>query len=111
MPATVVLPPQTALQLGGQSLNSITAALGAQPLMLTVVLLNIVFASIGGYFLLQLEKYRATNLTALIDIMRSCILETAPLASGARDNNDEMNDIRRELDRLRQQREPITPEP
>jgi uncharacterized protein HemX len=69
------------MQLGGQSLGHVTAALGAQPVMLTVVLLNIVFACIGGYFLLQLETFRASNTAALIDLMRACILQTSPVAS------------------------------
>jgi hypothetical protein len=99
-PQTVILPPQTAIQLGAESLNQITASLGAQPLMLVVILLNIVFASIGGYFLLQLEKYRANNLTALIDLMRSCVLETAPLS---RDANKDVDELRRELDQMRQE--------
>jgi uncharacterized protein HemX len=113
VPSTVVLPPQTALQLGGQSLSQITTALGAQPLMLTVVLLNMVFAAVGGYFLLQLEKYRAANLTALIQLVQACVLETTPLASEenkkAREletlieqNKQEMQQNKEEIDRLRQ---------
>jgi hypothetical protein len=104
IPATVVLPAQTALQLGGQSLSQITGALGTQPIMLVVVLLNVVFASIGGFFLLRLEEYRAANLTALIDLMRSCVLETAPLAS--RGSSDELESLRREVDALRQRSAP-----
>lgn len=96
IPATVVLPPQTALQLGGQSLHQVTAALGAQPLMLTVVLLNLVFAGVGGYFLLQLERYRAANLTALIELVRSCVLETAPLGA----NNERIQELERSVDHL-----------
>lgn len=103
MPSTVVLPPQTALQLGGQSLSQVTAALGAQPLMLTVVLLNMVFVSIGGYFLLRLESYRAANLTALISLVQSCVLETAPLK--ARSAND-VEELRREMDALRREKTP-----
>jgi hypothetical protein len=109
IPTTVVLPPQTSLQLGAQSLGHVTSALGAQPIMLVVVLLNVVFASIGGYFLLQLEKYRATNLTALIDLMRSCVLETAPLS---RDASGSVEDLRRQLDEMREQeRERARPAP
>jgi hypothetical protein len=65
----------TALQLGGQSLQHITTALGAQPLLLVMVLLNIVFASVGGVFLLRLEEYRAANTIALIGLMKECILK------------------------------------
>ena len=79
IPTTVVLPPQTALQLGGESLHSITSALGTQPLLLVIVLLNIVFAVVGGYFLLQLEKYRADNLSKMIDVIKYCVSETVPV--------------------------------
>jgi hypothetical protein len=103
IPTTVVLPPQTALQLGGQSLNTITAALGAQPIMLVVVLLNVVFASIGGFFLLRLEQYRAANLTAIIEIVRSCILETAPLKA---EQGETVERLREEVDRLRASQTP-----
>jgi hypothetical protein len=78
IPTTVVLPPQTSLQLGAQSLGHVTAALGAQPLLLVIVLLNMTFAGIAGYFMLSLEKYRAANTTQLIGLMESCILYTAP---------------------------------
>ena len=102
IPTTVVLPPQTALQLGGQSLHQITAALGAQPLMLTVVLLNVVFASVGGYFLLQLEKYRAENLQALIELVRSCVLETAPLGA----NREKIDQLERDVNQLQRGERP-----
>lgn len=96
---TVVLPASTPLQLGGQSLAHVTAALGAQPVILAVILLNIVFASIGGYFLLALEKYRAANVTGLIDLMRACVLETAPLG----DNREKIDQLERDVDMLREQ--------
>ena len=100
VPAMVVLPPQTALQLGGQGLNTVAAALGAQPLLLVIVLLNIVFASIGGYFLLQLERYRASNTTALIELMRACILQTAPLGA----NNERIKELESSVDQLQRER-------
>lgn len=119
MPATpetpqtvIVQPPATAFQLGGESLRAVTASLGAQPVMLTVVLLNVVFACIGGYFLLKLESYRAENLTALIALMRECIVNTTPVASEeakkAKElealieaNKAEMDRNRAEIERLR----------
>jgi ABC-type transport system involved in cytochrome bd biosynthesis fused ATPase/permease subunit len=102
IPSTVILPPATALQLGGQSLHQITAALGAQPLMLTVVLLNLVFAGVGGYFLLRLEAYRAANLTALIELVRSCVLETAPLGA----NREKIDRLEQDVDALQRNQSP-----
>jgi len=102
IPSTVILPPATALQIGGQSLHQITAALGAQPLMLTVVLLNVVFAGVGGYFLLQLEKYRAENLQALIELVRSCVLETAPLGA----NREKIDRLEADVDALQRNQSP-----
>jgi hypothetical protein len=66
--------------------------------------LNIVFASIGGFFLLRLEEYRASNTTALIDLMRACILQTAPLGA----NNER---IERLEDRVLRGSEQPPPEP
>jgi len=112
-PATVIVqPPSSTLQLGAQSLGQITSALSAQPIMLVVVLLNVVFACIGGYFLLKLESYRATNLTAMIDLMRACVLQTSPIAGEeakkARElealieaNKVEMERNKQEIERLR----------
>ena len=96
LPGTIVLPPQTALQLGGQSLSQVTSALGAQPLLLVIVLLNIVFASIGGFFLLRLEEYRAGNLKDVLEIMRACVLQTAPLGA----NREKIDELERSVDDL-----------
>ena len=103
IPSTVILPPSTALQLGGQSLHQITAALGAQPLMLTVVLLNLMFAGVGGFFLLKLESYRAQNLTAIIELVRSCVLETAPLGA----NREKIDQLERDVDALQRDQPPL----
>lgn len=112
IPGTVVLPPQTALQLGAGSLNQVTAALGTQPLLLVIVLLNMTFAGLAGYFMLQLEGYRAENLSAIIGLVRECVLNTAPLASTEakavkeleeliNSNKGEMERNRLEIERLR----------
>ena len=103
IPSTVILPPSTALQLGGQSLHQITAALGAQPLMLTVVLLNLMFAGVGGFFLLKLESYRAQNLTAIIELVRSCVLETAPLGA----NREKIDQLERDVNALQRDQPPL----
>jgi uncharacterized protein HemX len=114
-PTTVVVQPaSTALQLGAQSLGQVTSALGAQPIMLTVVLLNVVFACIAGYFLLQLETFRAQNLASMIDLMRECIVNTTPVASQEskkaaelealiESNKAEMQRNKNEIERLRGQ--------
>jgi len=70
------------------------------------------FAGVAGYFMLQLESYRAENLSAIIGLVRECVLNTAPLASteakAAKElealissNKDEMERNRLEIERLR----------
>ena len=68
-----------AIQAGIAVAHDAIGSLGAQPVLLLIVLINVVFAGIGGYFLSQLEKTRASLMATTLEIVRSCVLETAPV--------------------------------
>lgn len=54
-------------------------ALRTSPVLLLIVLLNMVFATVGGYYLLQVEAYRAADRQALAGLLEKCIVHTVPI--------------------------------
>lgn len=49
------------------------------PVLLLIVLLNIAFAGVGGFYLLQVEAYRAADRQALASLLTKCLTETVPI--------------------------------
>ena len=83
-PPTVILPhPQSAIQAGIAVAHDAVGSLGAQPVLLLIVVINVVFLLVGGYFLSQLETTRSHLMTDTLAIVRACVLETAPLGANA----------------------------
>ena len=75
--------PPGAIQAGIAVAHDAVGSLGAQPVMLLIVIINIVFIAVGGFFLSQLESTRSHLMLSTLEIIRSCVLETAPLGANA----------------------------
>jgi hypothetical protein len=48
-----------------------------------IVIINIVFIAVGGFFLAKLEGTRSSLMISTLEIIRACVLETAPLGANA----------------------------
>lgn len=46
------------------------------PVLMILVLLNMCFAGVGGYYLLRVEEYRANDRKATHDLLAKCLTET-----------------------------------
>jgi predicted permease len=78
--STVIMShPPGAIQAGIAVAHDAVGSLGAQPVLLLIVIINIVFIAVGGFFLSQLEHTRSGLMMATLDIVRACVLETSPL--------------------------------
>jgi hypothetical protein len=75
--------PQGAIQAGIAVAHDAVGSLGAQPVLLLIVVINVVFLLVGGFFLSQLETTRSSLMIATLDIVRSCVLDTAPLGANS----------------------------
>ena len=77
---TVILShPPGAIQAGIAVAHDAVGSLGAQPVLLLIVIINIVFIAVGGFFLSQLEGTRSHLMLSTLEIVKACVLETAPL--------------------------------
>lgn len=75
-PAAVVSPPpQSALQAGTAVAQSAIGALGAQPVLLVTVIVNVAFVLAAGFFLAKLEDTRSSLMLATLDIVKACVVE------------------------------------
>jgi hypothetical protein len=73
----VILSPPTSggvVALGGD----VVGALKTSPVLLLIVLLNMAFAGVGGYYLLQVEAYRAQERAALSSLLEKCLTQSVP---------------------------------
>jgi len=75
--------PPGAIQAGIAVAHDAVGSLGAQPVLLLIVIINIVFIAVGGFFLSKLEATRSGLMMSTLDIIRACVLETAPLGANA----------------------------
>jgi len=75
--------PPGAIQAGIAVAHDAVGSLGAQPVLLLIVVINIAFIAIGGFFLAQLESTRSSLMLSTLEIIRACVLETAPLGANA----------------------------
>jgi hypothetical protein len=73
-PTPVFVQPATAIGAAASLLSDLRSA----PILLIIVLLNIAFVGTSGWYLLKVEEYRARNQVALIDLLKSCVLDTEP---------------------------------
>jgi len=72
-----------AIQAGIAVAHDAVGSLGAQPVLLLIVIINIVFIAVGGFFLAKLEGTRSSLMISTLEIIRACVLETAPLGANA----------------------------
>lgn len=82
---TIISPhPPGALQAGIAVAHDAVGSLGAQPVLLLIVIINIVFLAVGGFFLSQLEATRSNLMLTTLDIVKTCVLASpgaSPLPS------------------------------
>lgn len=73
---TVILShPPGAVQAGIAVAHDAVGSLGAQPVLLLLVIINIVFIGAAGFFLSKLESTRSALMLSTLDIVKSCVLE------------------------------------
>ena len=73
---TVILShPPGAVAAGIAVAHDAVGSLGAQPVLLLLVIINIVFIGAAGFFLSKLESTRSALMLSTLDIVKSCILE------------------------------------
>jgi hypothetical protein len=54
-------------------------ALKGAPMLLLLALINASFIATGGYYLLQVEHYRADDRKALASLLEKCLTQSVPL--------------------------------
>jgi hypothetical protein len=59
--------------------GDVVDAFKTSPVLLLIVLLNGIFACAAGYYLLQVEHYRADDRKALFELLQQCTMRTVPL--------------------------------
>ena len=59
--------------------SGVLDALRTSPVLLLIVLLNMAFCGMGGYYLLQVEAYRAQDRAALSGLLSRCLTEAVPV--------------------------------
>jgi len=72
---------------GGDGHGTITSIAGGMvdavkalpPVLLLIVLLNMAFAGVGGWYLLAVEGYRAEDRKELAQLLTKCIAESVPV--------------------------------
>ena len=73
--STIVMPAQGVFVFASEALG----ALKTSPVLLLIVVLNLVFASLAGYYLLQVEHYRADDRAAIGNLLADCINRSVPV--------------------------------
>jgi hypothetical protein len=75
-PQTVILPhPQSAINAGIAVAHDAIGSLGAQPVLLLIVVINVVFIAVGGFFLSKLEATRGSLMLSTLDIVKTCVVQ------------------------------------
>lgn len=85
-PQTVLLShPPGAIQAGIAVAHDAVGSLGAQPVLLLIVVINVVFLAVAGFFLARLESTRSSLMLSTLDIVKTCVLgkDAAIPAAGA----------------------------
>lgn len=98
--------PPGALQAGIAVAHDAVGSLGAQPVLLLIVIINIVFIAVGGFFLAKLETTRSGLMIATLEIIKSCVLDTAPLGA----NSDRIRKLEEALIEERGHKTPEEPQ-
>ena len=75
-------PPQTLIGASGKVADNVVTTLGAEPLMLVVVLLNAAFLGAGSYYLASLEGYRHAERLKSISAFDRCIASSSVYGPG-----------------------------
>jgi len=65
--------PPGAIQAGIAVAHDAIGSLGAQPVLLLLVIINSVFIIAGAFFLWRLEDTRAQSVLAILDIVKMCV--------------------------------------
>jgi len=73
--------PQTIVQAGGRIAEGLIGGFQGAPTLLLILILNIVMIVVSGYYLLKQDEQRNLLGMELVGLIRSCILETAPIRS------------------------------
>lgn len=68
-PVVVHVPRQGASAAAGESAREAVRSLGAQPVLLLVVILNMVFAGVAGWFFIKLEEYRHVERMQIMQLL------------------------------------------
>jgi hypothetical protein len=69
--------PAGAVQAGIAVAHDAIGSLGAQPVLLLIVLLNLAFVVAAAYFLATLETSRVGLVTNVLDIVKVCVVQKA----------------------------------
>lgn len=77
MPEPSTAPPPARSWVGAA--GDVVDALKTSPVLLLIVLLNGIFAACAGYYLLQVEHYRADDRKALFELLQQCTMRTVPV--------------------------------
>ena len=71
--------PQNLVQASGRVAEGIIGGFQGAPTLLLIVILNVCFMIVAGYYLLKQDEQRNVIGIELVGLIRACILETAPL--------------------------------
>jgi hypothetical protein len=73
---TVILShPPGAVQAGIAVAHDAIGSLGAQPVLLLIVIVNIVFVMAAAFFLWKLEATRSALMLSTLDIVKACVVK------------------------------------
>jgi hypothetical protein len=65
--------PQSAVQAGIAVAHDAIGSLGAQPVLLLLVIINVVFITAAAFFLWKLEETRSALMLSTLDIVKTCV--------------------------------------
>jgi hypothetical protein len=68
-----------AVQVAGDTARDTIGALGAQPVLLLIVILNMIFIGAGAYFFVQLEHFRHAERSQIITLLARCEAPDRPV--------------------------------
>jgi len=74
-PPVIVAHPTSSLQAGIAVAHDAIGSLGAQPVLLLIVVVNLAFIGAAAYFLATLEASRVSLMISTLDIVKACVVE------------------------------------
>jgi hypothetical protein len=78
-PSGVIVVPQQHAGIVSSLSSGMFDAFKTSPVLLLIVILNMTFAGVAGYYLLKVEEYRAKDRESMSVLLSKCLTESVPV--------------------------------